>query len=324
MKTNQKIVVLIFASLAMMSCLKEEIPIQLEQGTVQINQVEMGPDYEHQIYFNLENNEIVSQNLRTDWDIAFEAKSGGWHVILNSSLGGKAANSGTSDFNDVVSLSGNEVWRVDDPTGNLDSTAIGNYTATNNVYIVDRGYNISGGAIGLKKIKIDYLSSSDSYQFRCASLDGTNDFTQLIEKDTNYNFIAFSLTTNGLVDIEPLKYNWDLLFTKYLEIFPGVGPYGLTGVLTNTFQLVEVATDTLLEFDSISLDIVEQFDFSNHMNAIGWDWKSYDFSSGGFSVDSEINFVIKNTNGMYYKLRFIDFYNDLGEKGAPKFELQKL
>ena len=29
-------------------------------------------------------------------------------------------------------------------------------------------------------------------------------------------------------------------------------------------------------------------------------------------------------NDKYYKLHFIDFYNNLGEKGYPKFEIQEL
>ena len=60
------------------------------------------------------------------------------------------------------------------------------------------------------------------------------------------------------------------------------------------------------------------------MNAIGWDWKQYDMSSGPYTVDVTKNYIVKNQNGLYFKLRFIDFYDDIGEKGAPKFELQKL
>jgi len=29
-------------------------------------------------------------------------------------------------------------------------------------------------------------------------------------------------------------------------------------------------------------------------------------------------------NGRYYKLRFVDYYDENGVKGAPKFELQEL
>ena len=38
----------------------------------------------------------------------------------------------------------------------------------------------------------------------------------------------------------------------------------------------------------------------------------------------EKNFIIKNSIGLYFKLHFIDFYNDSGEKGYPKFALQQL
>ena len=37
-----------------------------------------------------------------------------------------------------------------------------------------------------------------------------------------------------------------------------------------------------------------------------------------------INFVIRDFEGKYYKMRFIDFYNSQGLKGYPKFELEEL
>ena len=33
--------------------------------------------------------------------------------------------------------------------------------------------------------------------------------------------------------------------------------------------------------------------------------------------------VSRDAKGFYYKLRFIDFYDDHGNKGNPKFEFQK-
>ena len=319
------LILLTLCIFSLTGCLKEELPIEPhQQGEVLTNQVDMGSDYGSQIYFNLNDNSVVGQNLRTDWDIAFEARTSGWHVLLNSSLGGKAANTGETDFNLVVGLTGNENWNVDNPTGNLDSTAVGDYLSTGEVFIIDRGYDISGNPLGYKKVQIDYSSISDSYQFRCSSFDGSSDTNLSISKDTNYNFIAFSFNSNSLIDIEPVKTSWDLLFTKYLEIFPGFGPYGVTGVLTNNFQTTQVAIDTVNDFESISYDLIQQYEFSLDMNAIGWDWKQYDMSSGTYTVDVTKNYIVKNQNGLYFKLRFIDFYDDIGEKGAPKFELQKL
>jgi len=37
-----------------------------------------------------------------------------------------------------------------------------------------------------------------------------------------------------------------------------------------------------------------------------------------------MNYVIRDRDGFFYKLRFIDFSNDMGEKGYPKFEFVRL
>jgi len=38
----------------------------------------------------------------------------------------------------------------------------------------------------------------------------------------------------------------------------------------------------------------------------------------------DIVFIIKEISGNYYKLRFVDYYNDAGEKGYAKFEIEGL
>ena len=50
----------------------------------------------------------------------------------------------------------------------------------------------------------------------------------------------------------------------------------------------------------------------------------FDFETGKYSVDPSQNFIIKSTEGIYFKLHFNEFYNETGEKGYPKFEFQEL
>jgi hypothetical protein len=37
-----------------------------------------------------------------------------------------------------------------------------------------------------------------------------------------------------------------------------------------------------------------------------------------------LNYVVLDREGYFYKLRFISFYNNSGEKGYPTFEFQRL
>ena len=63
---------------------------------------------------------------------------------------------------------------------------------------------------------------------------------------------------------------------------------------------------------------------TDDLDEIGYDWKIFDFENGKYIIDVQRVFIVKSTEGFYYKLRFIDFYNQDGLKGYPKFEFQKL
>ena len=53
-------------------------------------------------------------------------------------------------------------------------------------------------------------------------------------------------------------------------------------------------------------------------------WKYYNFEAGSYTVEVGLNYVIKNRKGYFYKLRFVEFYNNLGQKGYPAIEYQQL
>jgi hypothetical protein len=67
-----------------------------------------------------------------------------------------------------------------------------------------------------------------------------------------------------------------------------------------------------------------ELEFSSRADVIGYDWKYYNFDAGVYTVVPDMNYVIRDRDGFFYKLRFIDFNNDVGEKGYPKFEFVRL
>jgi hypothetical protein len=131
--------------------------------------------------------------------------------------------------------------------------------------------------------------------------------------------------------LEPLKNDWDLLFTQYTTLlYTNEGdpyPYLLTGVLSNPF-LIRVAQDTLYDFSEIDLTIAQSLTYSTALDEIGYDWKDVvgDVSTGNVSyvVIEGRNYIVRDTEGFYFKLRFTSFYNNSGDKGYPTFEYQKL
>ena len=129
------------------------------------------------------------------------------------------------------------------------------------------------------------------------------------------------------MNIEPAKNSWDLVFTQYTHLFTNnteTPAYLVTGILTNYLNNVMVAIDSTTLFDEINLDLISSYNFSNDQDGIGYNWKRYDLENQVYTVNSEITYIIKDLSNRYFKMHFIDFYNDLGEKGYPKFEIQEL
>lgn len=326
----------ILISLIFYSCEKKELPIPKQLrvevidttshtvGPLQTAQVDMNFDYRNQIWFSLGDNKIVLSNLKTTWDICFDARANGSHLMLNGSRAMriyKTTKTNLSEVTDTVGLGSN--GNADMPSGNLDSTAIGNWAAHNNVYVIDRGYNENGQLIGYYKLKIVSVSASQ-YTFEYGDIYDVQTFHGIVKKDNEHNFIAFSFSSNSqLSDIEPNKNNFDLCFTSYTHLF--LNPlqfYQVTGVLTNSYK-TRVARLTDKAFDSIVLKDTARA-FYQKRNVIGYDWKDFDLDKNLFTVNSKICYIINDSKGYYYKFHFLDFYNTSGIKGCPKFEFKRL
>ena len=124
----------------------------------------------------------------------------------------------------------------------------------------------------------------------------------------------------------PDKSIWDIEFTQYTFIYydlEEITPYLVTGVILNRNNVQAIAKIDIA-FNDIDLDYASQIQLSDHIDAIGHEWKYYNLEEGFYSVLPEISYVLMDVEGIYYKLHFIDFYTETGVKGAPKFEFQKL
>jgi len=223
----------------------------------------------------------------------------------------------------------------DNSSGNLDSTVFidwvdftdsENPIFSKNVYIVDRGKNELGEEFGLKKIVFEKLEE-DTFYIHYANLDNTEDHFYKIPKDSNVNFALFSLEDEGnMVVQEPDKLIWDICFTKYSTIIPddfGVPTdYLVRGVLLNPNKNIEVALDTVNYFYNITFDIMLEYTYLSTRDAIGYDWKV--FTNDFYTIRENNSYILRDVNGVSYKIRFTDFYNDIGEKGFPAFEIKEL
>lgn len=305
------------------SCKVDELPVKRHNpGNMITNSVNMESNYKWQIYYDLKTNTVVGKNLKTIWDLGFECTEKGYHIIINSSksmFAWKSADTVLQNQTDTNGFFKHRTW--DEPSGSLDSTAIGNWMGAKAVYVLDRGYSETGAHMGYRKIQFVEVNKT-KYLIKYCNLDGSNPNTIEILKDSLYNFVFLSLSTGTTVEVEPPKADWDLCFTQYTHVF--YNPYEtylVTGCLLNRYQ-TQAVLDQTKTFEQISYSDVAGYIFSSHINAIGYRWKSYNGSV--YATNPKMNYLIRDREGHYYKLHFIDFYNNLGNKGYPTWEYQKL
>lgn len=330
------IILLLFATT---SCFKEDPRIAAHQaGAVASTVIPMTKDYHVQVYFNLNQGKIVSQNGKSDWDLGFQSTPDGWNVILNTSVTMHVAHTGSTDINVPVQTATLD-WKFDLSDGSLAGNAIGTwYTLSGTpfskkeVLVIDRGLDEHYAPRGYKKLIIDTPDAQGNYHIIFAELDGSNVQQLTIPKQTGINYVRVSLNNAGsILQAEPPTLGWDLLFTQYTTSIPGPGglpyPYLVTGVLQNPAGCL-AAIDTVDTFEQVTYQTASTMKLSTANDLIGYDWKmlSGDPTQGPVTYLPRPKqvFIIKDNKGYYYKLRFTGFYNNQGVKGYPTFDYQQL
>lgn len=314
------------------SCFKEDTAIVLPPpGNANVMTIPMGETYDHQVYFDLQTADTSGSNY-FDWDLAFQSNANDFHIYINGGSQALVANMGAVSFTSVTDTAGC-LWSVDPASWNSDSTAIGNWcdalpaaASHNEIFILDRGGRYADSE---RFYKIIFQSvSSTQYVFKYQTLFGlAGEHTATMVKDSSRNFNYFTFNNGGTtIEPEPDKAQWDLQFTHYRYIyyqFTPPFPYAVSGVLINPTD-TWVAKDSVTSFEKIDYAKALTYTYSNARDIIGFSWKAYSFTTQSYSCKPYIIYIIKDQHGFYWKLHFIDFYNNAGIKGYPKFEWQRL
>lgn len=313
-------------SLSLTSCLKEEIAVPKPSKT-NANSYEktlnVGPEYKNQLFYKLESKEIVLMADREAWDLAFETTTEGYRILINNGRMGALKLLPTTDFAATTTDNGNG-FTYDPSSANLDSTFVGDWRGTQNIYLFDLGASTTGTSLG--KYKFRLLSVTDSsYTMEYGKLNATTPTQVTIKKEPAYNFSLFSLRKNQQVTAinSPKTTEYDFVIRTYTHIYEDGTPYLVVGCMLND-KNTSAARVTSGNFDDITYNAIAGLNFKSNIDKIGFSWKTYSIDESLYTVDPSKTFVIKTQSSEYYKIRFLDFYDDLGVKGAVKVEIQKL
>lgn len=318
--------VLVLLSTAFTGCLKEELPVPARQepgtGAVPvIGQVCMGFLYGDQNWMDLETATVLSTNSILAWDLAFESAAEGWHVRLNGARVMRAWDIGAVDIEQPADTNGfGAGMRIDATSGNPDSTAIGDWRGSDHVYLVDKGINALGARQGFVKIRFLGVDAT-SYTLQVAALNGSGLRTITVPKDhTRHN--THLHIANGVVDIEPPKGTWDVVLTQYThQYYEPMMQYVVRGMLSAPGVRVSRMRPAPA---SVTLNDTLTTPFNTALDAIGFDWKSYDIDAGLYHVYPNLVHIVQSASGRFVRLRFLDYYGPSGAAGCPQFEVKLL
>ena len=316
-----------------------------------------GATQPNQVFIDLSTETQTVVN-RSSWDLGF-ANGNDFRVVLNGSVGMLAMAIEATDLNavtaeDTVGLGAQldmdaifnslfgapPAWLadvagwVDDPSGDLDATAIAEVSSSasaNQVYIVNRGKNPDGTPRGWMKIRI--LRDGNGYTLQYAEVSATTfqELNVVKSNDYNFNFVSFD---NEIVRVEPAKNSWDIAFTTFtnlLELSPTTSiPYAYKDFVIqnkNGVTVSQVTIDASTTYETFTLADTENLEMSRAITTIGSGWRvvAQPGSTQATGVKEDVFYAIKDPDNNYYKLRFNRMLDPVsGERGFPQVQYDLL
>jgi len=300
---------------AILTLLLSSPVLQAEEDTVN-----MTSGYALDVYYNIVTG-VETTSPRELWDIAFSTKVFSASILINDGSGTELYTWGNGDTSGwaMVDTIGLSTWK---PLYNDENDwEMGAFTRNENGH-PDYGWgmynSITHEVIGdslyiLKKAdgmtykiwikKKTYNMGNPVYIFKKAMLDGSNESEVTIDCTpyTTKNFIYYSLTAGQVIDREPASADWDILFTKYVGLFPGNNiPVVVTGVLSNyNLGVSEVHGVSQLLFTD---PYTQPYDSAR--GVIGWDWKTFNMATFTYVVDDSVVYFMQAPDGDIWKLYF--------------------
>lgn len=312
----------------------------LASGTIEADMG--GADQTHQVFIDLSTGEMTRVS-RFSWDLGFHNEAGQFKVMLNNGGFVMAKQIDETDLNnisesDISSFKDDMVipnysntdaanW-IDNANGDFSEAVIGDISATdsdNKVFIIS---SINGSDRVYHKIRV--IRNGDNYTLQYADVNATSFNTTEITKNDNYEFTYFSLATSAIVSSKPKKDLWDIAFTQYANKFSaGPNTFAVSFkdyVIQNTNQVsVAMVMGDEMAYNNFTSAEVSNQTFETAVNALGSNWRSGGGPGGGPSLYTDRFFVVNDTNGNIYKVRFTRMTDpNTNERGYPAFEYEKL
>lgn len=311
----------------MVSCQKDEKPYAVPpKGDAKNAQVSIGEDYETQVYFSMTTGQVAANKYR-DWDLSFTTGADHSELWMNGGKGTLIYATGKTDFAAVIdknAIPGN-AWLYDHPSGLSGKSGLGLLEETGHMGEL---LIVNDGEGNFYKLQITAVSTTQ-YTIQAAPLTATSGASVTLTKDDKYNYVYYSFAKGAVVQVEPPKTNWDIVFTRYRHVYYGYNEdgsdflYYVNGVLSNPYKTLSGEDSTkAYDFNAFGKADAEAHTLHPDVDIIGFDWKVVNITTGQYTVKPKAVFVVKDQHDELWKLHFVNFYDGSGKKGNPQFEYQ--
>lgn len=279
----------------------------------------MNPGYTNDIFYSMSDGEVANIT-RSGWDIAFFTAPFSAGIIINEGNGVQLFSYPNGDTSAWASVdtTGLSTWTpvYNSPEywedGAFNRNALGHpdygwgiYNMVTHSVIGDSLYIINTPEGGFKKLWIvKKVSVDNDYYIKYADLDGSNEVSTIVDVSPYVakNFIYYSLSTGETIDREP-EADWDLLFTKYIDLTETMSgemaEYLVTGATSNVNTFAKKYAPVSPDYDDWTAQPLDSL-----KNTVGYNWKHFDMSTFSWVVDDSTVFFVKSHNDNIYKLVF--------------------
>ncbi len=331
-----------FATLLMITIMI--LPEAFSQKELISDSISMGNGYVFDAFYDFGKKEI-NMAERNEWDIAFATDVMSISVLANDASGievytyNKAnaeegwANPDTSGMIRKLMYNSDTSWEIgafvrNIIPGNEFDYGWGTYNMNN--------HKITGDSLFIMKLANDQWlkfmivekdAPNNSWVFKYANLDGSDESTVNLSAN-NYStvhFVGYSFSSGLFMEHEPMKKDWDIVFTKYTApIFmgPTAVPYPVAGVLCAPGIMIEEVRQSGMDqasFDAYNIDA-----FIDDRAGIGYDWKATEGMPPVYVVLDTIMYFIKDSDGSIFKMYFTGFESGTTGDGTFWFQHETL
>ncbi len=295
--------------------------------------VSMGALYANDVFYSMKN-KVVKTVSNNNWHIAFSVQKSQFPTHPET---GVAIRVNSVKGNVLVKLPGANAasWRTIDTTGlsnmpeRLDSFKTWDISAFTKEYNIttkpfdfiwgtynNSNYNVEGTSVFVlynktanmyKKIFVKECSYDTMWQVIMSNIDNSDSVYLKFSKSQfpNRLFAYYDMVNKQLIDREPAKTDWDIVWTRYKDVvtqFSVTMPYPLTGILSN--KGVTVAKNVGKKCNEVWQGNITAA-YSTDANVVGWDWKFNNM--GPFVVIDTFVYFIKAKDAKTYKMSFNAF-----------------